>query len=575
MRISVGSKIFGIAGSMLVMMLAVSLVTLWKTREVRSELENIADRLVPITNRVASMGTAALKQKLLVAQMFARLNYPEDPGPQVATLRAAFEAQEVQVDLHLLEAVRLAAAGVHSAPDEDDRIDFARIELNLGAIDRQHQEYYELALRVVGLREADRLEAAAALSPLLEKEQDDFDRAVERATLGLQALSERASTEAEIHSEVLTQYILGVTLLGMILGLIYAAGLTKSLTRPLHELLRGTKEVEAGHLDTVMQVTSRDEIGELSGSFNRMVEGLRVKERIKDIFGKYVDPRVVEGLIGDGGSIATDGEKRPITVFFSDIAGFTPIGERLTAKGLVKLINGYLTLASQPIIERSGIIDKYIGDAVMAFWGPPFVPDGSQARLGCLAALDSFAMLERFREQLPELMGLRSGLPEIHIRIGLASGDAVVGDIGSDVSKSYTVMGDTVNLGSRLEGVNKVYGTRILTCERTREQCGDAAEFREIDTIAVVGKHEGVRIYELLCRAGELAPEMVEGRRAYERGLAAYRERAWDAARLSFEQCLEACPGDPPAVVFLKRLEQLRLSPPADAWDGVWRMASK
>src|SRR5438105_3707782 len=154
-----------------------------------------------------------------------------------------------------------------------------------------------------------------------------------------------------------------------------------------------------------------------------------------------------------------------MTVFFSDLVGFTAISERLTPSGLVNVMNRYLSLMSQPIRAQKGLIDKYIGDAIMAFWGPPFTDREEHARLACFAALEQLQALEELRRMLPELMGLRKGLPEIDFRIGISTGDVVVGNIGSELTRAFTVLGDTVNLGSRLEGANKQYGTKILISE--------------------------------------------------------------------------------------------------------------
>jgi adenylate cyclase len=269
------------------------------------------------------------------------------------------------------------------------------------------------------------------------------------------------------------------------------------------------------------------------------------------------------------------GEKKQVTVFFSDIAGFTPIGERLSSVGVVRLINEYLSLASAPIIENHGVIDKYIGDEVMAFWCTPFVEAGEEARLACRAALAQFEQLEILRERLPDVTGLRKDLPEVHIRVGLASGEALVGSIGSDYARNFTAMGDTVNLGSRLEGANKVYGTRILICEQTRTAAGDAVETREIDWITVAGKREPLRVFELLSPAGRLSPARERARTAFEAALSAYRARDWPAAEAGFTACLDHDRDDGPARVFRERVARLRTAPPADDWDGVWRLSGK
>src|SRR6202011_5929881 len=215
--------------------------------------------------------------------------------------------------------------------------------------------------------------------------------------------------------------------------------------------------------------------------------------------------------------------------------GFTSFSEGMTPAGLVNVLNRYMTLMSEPIRHNNGIIDKYIGDGIMAYWGPPFTSAEEQGRLACLAALDQLGGAAAFRAELPELTGIKRGFPEIDIRIGIATGDVVVGSIGSEQTRNYTVIGDTVNLASRLEGANKTYGTRVLISEAANHLAGDTVETREIDSVLVVGKTEPQRIFELLGRKGEVASEHLALRDASVEALDAYRRGAWDEARIGFE----------------------------------------
>ena len=236
------------------------------------------------------------------------------------------------------------------------------------------------------------------------------------------------------------------------------------------------------------------------------------------------------------------------TLFFSDLVGFTSISERLAPSTLVDLINAYFTEMSAPIRDRSGIIDKYIGDAIMAFWVPPFVDPNDQARLACAAALEQRARLESFRTRVPDVIGLRRDVPLIDFRVALASGEVIVGSIGSETARSFTVMGDTVNFASRLEGANKAYGTNLLIDGATHDMAGEAIETRDIDLIGVVGRDEPVRVYELAAMAGELPPEKRQLFDLYAEGLAHYRAANWvkaDAAlrrAVSFAQQHSAAP---------------------------------
>jgi adenylate cyclase len=264
-----------------------------------------------------------------------------------------------------------------------------------------------------------------------------------------------------------------------------------------------------------------------------------------------------------------------MTVSFCDLVGFTTLGEDMTPTGLVRLLNYHFSLMSEAIQVHQGVLDKFIGDAVMAFWGPPFCSSGEHAEQACRAALAKLRALDVFRAELPELTGMRKQLPNIDLRIGLASGDVVVGNIGSEKTRSYTVMGDTVNLASRLESINRLYGTRILINEKTRSLTKDAIEVREIDSIAVKGKAEFARVFEVLGVAGDVPADQLRCRDRYEAGLAEYRQQNWESAEKVLHEALAASPQDGPAKVLFDRVTQFRETPPAAEWDGVWRLSLK
>jgi adenylate cyclase len=307
----------------------------------------------------------------------------------------------------------------------------------------------------------------------------------------------------------------------------------------------------------------------------KLVTERRTTESIKDTFGTYLDRRIVEGIIQHPDAMKLSGEKRVVTVFFSDMEKFSSIGEQMTPAALVNLINQSLTVASEPIRRHYGVIDKYIGDAIMAYWSPPFTNEHEHAKLSCFAALEQLSILDEFRRRLPDITGLRRGLPTINIRIGLATGEAIVGNIGSNTSKNYTVMGDTVNIASRLEGASKQYGTRLLISEQTQVMARDAIETREVDSIRVVGKSEPVRIFELLACKGELGHAAADMRASFEQGLNAYRGCDWDRAQAYFTTCLAIDPTDGPSKLFRARLYYLRDHPCPENWDGVWSLTEK
>jgi adenylate cyclase len=247
----------------------------------------------------------------------------------------------------------------------------------------------------------------------------------------------------------------------------------------------------------------------------------------------------------------------------------------MTPQGLVKVMNHYLSVMSEPIRNQRGIIDKYIGDAIMAYWGPPFIENEDQARLACLAAIDMVGRVELLRRELPELLDVRTVSDEFDVRIGIATGEVLVGSIGSEFMMNYTVIGDTVNLASRLEGVNKIYGSHALVSAATIAAAGDTIEAREIDRVVVVGQTRAQVVFEIMGRRGELTPEQGVVRARYAEGLAAYRARQWDDARRALAAALEAIPGDGPSMALARRIEGFRTNPPAETWDGAWRAEQK
>jgi adenylate cyclase len=264
-----------------------------------------------------------------------------------------------------------------------------------------------------------------------------------------------------------------------------------------------------------------------------------------------------------------------MTVMFCDMRGFTSLSEGVTPQGLVKVMNRYLTIMSEPIRAHRGIIDKYIGDAIMAYWGPPFVDAADQAGFACLAAIDMLGRVATLRKELPELLGVRSLPLECDLRIGIATGEALVGSIGSEFMMSYTVMGDTVNLASRLEGANKIYGTHSLLSQSTVAAAGDTIETREIDRLVVAGQTQSQAVYEIMGRKDELTPQQLLLRSSYSEGLAAYRARRWDQARSAFNAALEAVPGDGPSTALARRIDHFQANPPADDWNGSWYLDHK
>lgn len=575
MRITIGLKIFAVAGAVILLMSGAAAWTTLKIRDVTDQVDAVALYLLPLNNSFASMQANLLRQEIVLQQILNDIDR-DAPEQTIQTHITTFKDLGAQADAEIENASTKTDAAL-STLGKEQAVELSRLITQVQNIATQHQDIQDLVVRAIDAHLAGSDEAATALIESFTQAQLRFDETVEMIASQTVSLSSAAMSKAESEEHVVLQFSIGLTVLAVVLGLLFALQFSRSLVRPVQVLRDRTRAVEVGDLSQDIPVTTSDEIADLSRSFNNMLEGLRSKERMQSMFGQYVDPRVVETMLADDNAETSlvDGDKKTVTVFFSDIVGFTQMGERLSPIGLVRLINEYLSLASDPIVQSDGVIDKYIGDMIMAFWSPPFVSEGEQARLACGAALAQFEQLEVLRKRLPDITGLRRDLPDVAIRVGLASGDAVVGSIGSEHAKNFTVMGDTVNLGSRLESANKVYGTRILICDQTRASAGNAIEVREIDSIAVHGKTEPLRVFELLAHTGALSETDVLARDDFETGLAAYRAQNWQSAEEAFAACLQKWPDDPPAKLFLDRITRLRQNPPGDAWDTVWQLTQK
>ncbi|MCM0083523.1 adenylate/guanylate cyclase domain-containing protein [Geomonas sp. Red32] len=282
---------------------------------------------------------------------------------------------------------------------------------------------------------------------------------------------------------------------------------------------------------------------------------------LKKAFGSYVSPELVEEIVRDPGRLKLGGEKREVSILFSDIRGFTTLSESLTPEALVRLLNQYLSPMTQIVMEERGTLDKFIGDAVMAIYNAPLDVEG-HAGHACRSALKMVDRLKVLNEEFA-----KQGLPRIEIGIGINTGDAVVGNMGADIRFDYTAIGDNVNLASRLEGLNKLYGTHILVSETTRAQSGEGYHFREVDRVRVKGKHEPVAVYELL--AGE--PEFAAN---YSRALTLYRGEHFSEAMAIFAE-LAAAKEDRVSALYEERCREYIATPPATGWDGVYVAKTK
>jgi len=565
-------KILAISAVLLLLFAIVLVSSVIMQEHSSRKVAAIIDYHLPLAAIIADLDVATDQYELVVERLLRQ----EDRGSGAADeqhRQLEKTRQRIAADFDGAAAL-LGRALTDPRTDGNDRVVFGKVQRSLEYLKRYEEPFLALGGQVEATYGAGKLAEATTLSRQFERYAQAFGPDMAALRAELVALG-RVSTEHTYEQQ--TRILrLNVVLfaVAVVIGLGLSAMGARRLVQALWRVVDGAKAIQAGNLAVQVPVTSRDEIGQLAEAFNRMAEELRTKERIKDTFGKYVDPRVVAQLI-DTSKDMEQAERRVATILFSDLKGFTAISEQLTASAMVRLLNRYFTVVAEQIRAHNGVLEKYIGDAVMAFWAPPFSTGDDHAASACLAALAHREAVAALRPELPDLLGLRRNVPELTVRMGLATGEVVVGTVGAPTAKSFAAIGDITNLASRLEGVNKVYGTSVILAEETYRLAQTVVEARELDTVVVAGKSEPVRIYELMGRAGEVAASLQELRELYVEGLQAYRRRDWDAAGRCFAKCLELVPGDGPATVLRDRCAILAATPPAPNWDGVWHLAEK
>lgn len=608
-RRPISVKIFGIAVVLLVLMIVVTISSSLNLRRLGQQLNLLSDYFIELDQQMSDLRAQTLREVIQIERVLAlkpkeiegqeaiikdlsgklgdcstegmrpvmqqlRKTYTDRGQQQLMVYRITrlcTDARLKQANALVEKALTLEA--VRETPEqlalfttikgEMANIPPARLKLN------EHFEKYQARL---GAGDAASL---AAVQDQIDERRLEVNRRISAVTKSLHDGTRQSADLAE-RLESRTQVMSWtVTAVACILGLVVALLVTRNLVRPVRELLGLTQAIRAGNLDIKAHIRTGDEIGLLADSFNHMVGEMREKEQIKNMFGKYVDPRIVQGLLLDQGQLSQAGERRHMSVFFSDLEGFTTVCEGLTPTAAVRLLNQYFSLMSVPIREQHGIIDKYIGDSIMAFWGPPFSTPEEHALQACRAALAQKGLFAEFEKLLPEAIGIRKNLPKIRARMGIATGDVTVGTIGSEESRSYTVIGDSVNLASRLEGANKLYRTSILISDDTWRMAREQVLAREIDAIRVVGKDDPIAMHELLAMKNEASDLQVRLASTYATALGHYRKREWEAALRGFAACMEIQSDDGPSVLFIERIGKLKAEGvPAD-WDGVWNMTQK
>jgi adenylate cyclase len=567
------TKIMSGVIALLVLFTVALAVTLYMVNDSDNEVAGINEYHLPILSRLNSLDVKTYEIELL-AHRITGVGVPSAQRIQEVSNRSK-ECHE-EIDAIFSETILLCEKGSQDAENDlADRLEMARLVGEVQSLETEiHRFCVATTLPIELTAQSKMQEAQTAILKLRDFEYLDPIISGLRQKANRLALNSLAETRSNISSIIWTNAF--IFLVASILGFLVFLLITGRLQKAFRRLNSAFHETADGKYSDPLPVTSTDEIGELTTSFNTMVDQLKSKEKLREAFGQFLDPRIVANVVNPAtGELRQSADRRKATIFFSDIQGFSGIGEQLTADNVVGLLNHYFSAATSGIRKHHGIVDKFIGDGVMAFWTTPFSEGEDHARDACFACLEMRHTFAEIEKNISQITGLRRNIPKFHVRMALATGDTLIGTIGSATTKSFTVIGDTVNIASRLEAVNKVYGTDLIINEDCYRLAELEIEAREIDFVTVYGKTEPVRIYELLSKMGQLDPKTSELRDAFAIALRDYREQKWSEAEKGFQKCLNIKTHDGPSLEFLSRIGTFTRTPPPKDWNGVWQTASK
>lgn len=372
------------------------------------------------------------------------------------------------------------------------------------------------------------------------------------------AVIQRSYDENNVNVVQFQRLLLEFYLLVLVVSLIAVMLLARSFSRPIMRLAKVVSRIEQGDYQIKARVTSADEVGQLATSVNSMATGLAEKEKVRDLLGKVVSPQIAEELLSH--PVELGGEEREVTILFADIRGFTSYCESLPPAEVLQELNKVLSVISNIVEDEQGVVDKYLGDAVMALFGAP-IAGAKDADNAMAAALRIIAALESLNSALAACVGVHTGT-------------VVAGNLGSSNRLNYSVIGDSVNLAARLESLTRYYNVSNIVSAASRAAAPDFL-YREIDKVMVAGRKQPVQIFELLARQSEATPDEIAEVDAFSAALTAYRAQDWVAAKSRFSDLQRTCDNRALCQIFLDRIEQFQEQPPESSWQGVFMFDKK
>jgi adenylate cyclase len=570
--LSLGAKFVGLTACLILLLSLTAFISLRNSAETVRHIEQVVDFAIPAYGALARSHIRSLEEAVALRRAYIAAEDPFPAEAAVAAHRQDFLKAQSALHRELGDATRLL-----NVEESDEALALwsrtSTLREMLVELTELLKVYDEEAAQLLDAITRRSLPEARRRLITVDAIRNELGDRLEKARAGMFAdlrLVAADAQDAQTRTQIAT---IVVFVISSILGLLVAAIGAVRLIRSIRSIVRGAEAVESGNLETRIEIpTRRDEIGRLARSFNQMTEGLRMRERIRETFGRYVDRRIAEQLIGSRDMLAERGEHREAAVMFCDLVGFTALSERIEPEKVVQFLNAYFSVVTREIALTDGIIDKYIGDAVMAYWCPPFVPQGEVTLRSADAALLCLAKMPEVTEARHRIFDGTAKMRSATVRIGIASGTCLAGSVGAEDRRNYTVIGDTVNLAARIEFANRVYRTTILVCPRTAASIETRFALREIDTVHLPGIEVPQSLFEILGKLEHITPQQSLLQARYAEALRAYRKGAWGEARQRFEACLVSVPDDGPSDIMLKRLESLATMPADETWNGAWRL---
>ncbi|HJY06585.1 MAG TPA: adenylate/guanylate cyclase domain-containing protein, partial [Bryobacteraceae bacterium] len=409
-RQTIAAKIFGLAVFLLLLTIGLAVFLLHEVTRTKQSLEVVAHFDVPLTQSVARLDEFGLRRRLAFERWFGALNAAE-PNQQIIAEASANYTLFTRKLADGFAAARRIIGAYPTNVAAPGRETLAEVKTLLDQIEPAYQVISTRQRELLDMQRAGEHEKANQQVDLLNDIQRTVQNQRESVNLKMAAWSAAAAHDTERRERRVLWLTIAATVSTVLLGLTVAALITDRVTRPVRSLVSAMHDVQQGNLNVQLPVRSHDEIGRLTDSFNFFTEQLRSKEQMKQIFGRYIDPRILEHVLAQPGAETVAGGRREMTVLFADLVGFTSLSERLTPSLMVTLLNRHFGLQAAAVQEYHGIVDKFVGDSIMAFWGAPFVKPEEHAVLACRAAQAQLVALDTLRRELPEITGLRRDAP--------------------------------------------------------------------------------------------------------------------------------------------------------------------